>query len=159
MPREIGLPRMIERRLSALPAKIPFESKVDRVLDRVAQVIAGNPISSTINRVFSMVPRVSEVDMPTPLGRIRLPEISVPMIAPPDLNENRREALKAAIGVDVSSLVGVIPVVVDIASDVIEDVFGENIKRSLSSQELSTYMRYDKLGPSTYAMMRTFARR
>lgn len=143
----------------SLPTSLPFERQIDQALNNVAAKIEGNPITTKLMQIHAQLPVVEEVDLNTPLGRIRLPEISAPAPMPPALNSRRKEAMKAAIGSDISSVVGVIPVVGDVVSDVVEDVFGEKIRNSLNKAELDRYMKYDKMGPSTLAMARAFTKR
>ena len=145
--------------LRLVPSKLPLEDTVDRGLDRVAKAIARNPITEVLSGIHTMLPSLPEVPTSTPLGEIHLPEVSAPIPYPPQVDARRREAIKAAVGTDLSSVIGIIPWVGDVASDIIEDIFGAKIKRTLTPGEYNTYLKYDKLGPSTYAMLRTFTRR
>ena len=151
---ELKPPGIIENILGRIPSSLPFEKTIDSALNNAEEKIASSPITKTAQNIHSKIPLLTEFNFPTPLGRIRVPEISVPEPTTPKLTENRREALKYAVGIDISSAIGYIPVVGDIIADVVEDVYGARLRKVLTPEEMDTYSKFDKLGPSTLAVLR-----
>jgi len=139
-----------------------LDGAVDALIDRSTQAINDfverTPVAEAYNNFRRRAPSLSERRLDTPLGRIRTPEISLPDVKKVQIVGTRREALKAAIAIDASSVIGIIPVVGDILADVVEDTYGAKLRNSLSTQEMDWYTRYDKAGPSTLAALRTFGR-
>ena len=148
------LPMSLERKLT----KLPFEDKIDAVLNRVAQVVNDSPPTKLLQRLHEKAPRLPTVIIPTPLGTVGLPELSLPVPMLPQFGERRIKALKAAIGSDIGSLMGLIPVIGDAAGDVVEDIYAAEIRGNLSAAEFEEYKKWDKIGPSTTAMLRTFTK-
>jgi len=144
--------------LERLLSKLPLEEQVDAILDSAARNAAAHPLVRRLAEIHSRLPALPERDMPTPFGAVRIPEIRVPEPLPPQMDERRREVVKAAAATDLSSIVGVIPVLGDAVADVVEDVFAAKIRDTLTKEEMDLYVRYDKLGPSTLAAIRTFIR-
>jgi len=97
-----------------------------------------------------------ELNIPTPFGKVRFPTPEVPKMQPPQFDDRRMKAFKHTIATDISGIIGMIPVVGDIIADVVEDVHGAELRRILTEEELSEYMRQDKVAPSTIAAIRTF---
>lgn len=146
------LPMSLERKL----AKLPFEDRVASGLNRVARAINESPPTRLLTKIQEKAPRLPELIVPTPLGTVGLPEISLPTPGLPQFNERKRKALKAAIGSDLGSLIGLIPVIGDAAGDLVEDMYGAEIRGNLTEGEYEQYKKWDKIGPSTMAMIRTF---
>lgn len=140
-------------------AELPFERQVDAALDNAEAKIAGHPVTKRLQEFHARLPAIPARDIPTPLGTVRIPEVKPPGPTPPKIDSRRREAMKAAIAIDVSSVVGVIPIVGDAVADVVEDVYAAKLRESLTTEEMDKYIKYDKLGPSTLALARTFAGR
>ena len=136
--------------------RLPFEETVAGVVDKVLDAVEGNPISRALSRLHSKVPSIPAVRIPTPLGDVALPPIALPEPRAPSLNPRRREALKAALGSDLSGFIGLVPGVGDAVADTIEDIFGAKLRNTLTGPEMDEYMRQDKIGPSTLAAIRTF---
>lgn len=151
-------PEFLQKSLVQVPSKLPGEDRLDQGLNMIADKLENNPIHTGLMQLHARLPVLEEVDMNTPLGQVRLPEVSAPEPNFPVLDSRKMEAMKAAIGTDISSVIGIIPAIGDVVSDIVEDVFGEKIRKTLTPGELTTYMKFDKLGPSTYAMARTFAK-
>ncbi len=158
LPREIKPPRPVETLMARLPTKFPLEAQADKVIDRVGESLAASAPVKEMERIQAALPKIPEMNLNTPFGRVRTPEVSVPRIIPTRMDSRRKEALKTAIAIDISSLVGMIPVVGDVASDVIEDTFGAKLRKTLTDPERQWYMRYDKLGPSTLGLLRAFSK-
>lgn len=156
---EIRLPQGIQDLLRRLPTELPLESTIDRALDELERRVAALPTTRILENLHSKLPVIPEVEVGTPLGMIKTPEISLPVPALPKIDDRRRTAVKAAIATDLSAVIGMIPVVGDVVADVVEDIYGARIRKVLTKEEMDTYMKYDKLGPSTYAMLRAFIRR
>ncbi len=157
MARELRPPSFVRRIMTVIPPKFPFEDRIDSVIDSAGDHIRNSRPVQKIEAWQDRLPVISEQVMNTPLGRIKLPELSMPRILPDAMDSRRKEALKAALAIDLSSLIGVVPVVGDVASDIIEDTYGANLRSSLTSQEMDLYTKYDKLGPSTFGLLRAFA--
>ena len=141
----------------ALPPN-PVEAIVTAVNGLMSKV-AESPVGRGINRASERLPHLRERPFTTPFGRVKLPEVKLPEIHEVELDEHKREALKATVGIDAAQVFGLVPVVGDALADVIEDVHNEALRDTLNDSEIRAYTKYDKLGPSTLAMARTFMRR
>lgn len=142
-----------------LPATLPFESTVDRALTSLAQRLEQSPPTQMLRKIHGKLPYLSEAKVGTPLGDIKLPSLELPYIEPPKIDARRREALKAAIGQDLSYFPGLIPIVGDIVADLVEDVFAAKIYETLTPEERKLYLEWDKKSPlSTVAMIQAFMR-
>lgn len=158
MAREITPPAFIRRVMTFLPDKFPFEDRVDSIIDDIGERIKNSMPVRTIESFQERLPIIPEQELNTPFGDVKVPEISVPRILPAEvLDSRKKEALKTAIAIDLSSAVGMIPVVGDVASDIVEDTYGAKLRKILTTDEMNLYTKYDKLGPSTLGMLRTFA--
>lgn len=118
--------------------------------------VVSSPVGRVVNKASTTLPYVKETPFPTPFGKVRLPGLRIPELHPIILDERKRKALNYSLGIDVSGVVGIVPVVGDIVSDIIEDTYYEQIREMLSDAEVIDYVRFDKLGPSVVAMARTF---
>lgn len=156
---DVKLPEGFKTALERIPSKLPFESKIDNLLDKAANKINRLRATRTLSEIHSNLPYLPEVKIGTPFGQIGLPEVSLPEPRAPEIDERRKEAIKAAAAVDLSFIVALIPAVGDVIADVIEDTYAVKIRNVLKADELDDYMKYDKLGPSTLAMLRTFIRK
>ena len=144
--------QMLERFLS----KLPLEDQVDAALNSLAERVAGSPLVKRLEDIHGRLPVIPERSLPTPFGTVRTPEIKPPEPVPPKIDGRRREAMKAAIAIDLSFIVAVVPVVGDAASDVVGDIYTEKLKRVLTAEEFDLYIKYDRVGPSSIALARTF---
>ena len=142
------------------PVRAPFEGFIDKTIDDAVafhgRLVDSRP-AKAYNRTRRFFPRLPTLDVPTPFGQIKTPEFELPPLEPISVNERQREAYKAAIAIDLTFPLSWIPVVGDLAADVLEDTFGEKLRESLTDAEYTTYLQHDKSGPSTLAMIRTFA--
>ena len=100
------------------------------------------------------VPR--EIEVPTPFGTVHLTPPTLPSLAPPAIDERRTKAMLHAVASDLGTIIGWVPVVGDIVSDVVEDLHSVELRRILTPTEMNEYMRQDKVAPSTIALLRTF---
>ena len=89
---------------------------------------------------------------------VRVPLPTPPILAPPEIDERRGGALMHAVAVDLSFFLGLIPVIGDVVADIVEDLHGAEIRRTLTPEEYNRYLREDKVAPSGLAMLRTFMR-
>lgn len=138
------------------PDKLPFESKVNKGVNKIVHAVNNFPLIRAINSIGDRLPYPGEVRMGTPLGDIRLPPLNLPRLEFPELEERHMQAVKAAIGQDLAYIPGLIPGVGDVVADMIEDTFGAKIHETLTPEEFTTFKRWDKKSPlTTVAMIQT----
>lgn len=135
-------------------SQLPFEQQVDRVLNALEGTLKRSVILGQFEKMRGRVPYIPATVIPSPFGAIEIPAIEVPGLVFPEIDDRRREALKAAIAIDLSGLVALIPLLGDALADVIEDTYGNRIREILTPEEVAAYSRYDRVGPSTVAMLR-----
>ncbi len=138
----------------------PLEATVDRIVEAVTEVnsrIALSPAGRAYSRLKDSLPKIPERRLPTPFGEIKTPDMTLPELAVLKLDDRRREAIKAAVAIDLSFAVSLIPFIGDLVADVIEDTYGEKLKETMTDGEFEAYMRNDKFGPSTIAAVRALA--
>jgi hypothetical protein len=105
-----------------------------------------------------MTPTLPAIPIPSPFGKISLPEYKLCFPTLPGFDDKSRRAMMHAIGIDISNILGWIPVIGDIVSDVVEDMHGAELINILSSDEYKEFLKQDKVAPSTIAMARTLTR-
>lgn len=154
---------LVEEMQREAKSKIPAEPSSPNPINAVVNAanslmnrVADSPVGRTINNASERFPYLRERPISTPFGRVKLPEIKLPEVHEIELDTRKREALKAVIAVDLAQIAGLVPVLGDAVADVIEDTFQETVRDSLDDREFRAYTKYDKLGPSTIAMARTF---
>lgn len=158
MARELTPPAFIRKIMTIFPSRFPFEERVDGVIDGIGERIKHSRPVQAIESLQERLPVIPEQEMNTPFGTVKVPEISAPRILPAEvLDSRKKEALKTAVAIDLSSAVGMVPVVGDVASDIVEDTYGARLRQLLTTEEMNYYTKYDKLGPSTLGILRTFA--
>ncbi len=159
MPR-----KQIEFPLGAppMPEKLPGEDFISHGVDRVLALVEKDPLLKAVNYLVDKIPIVSEKTYRTPLGNFKTPEFYIPKISPAHMDERKREAFKAAVLVDVSSLVAKIPwlgTFAGPAADAVEDTAYAKIHDTLTPEEDKFFKSYDKVDPlSTISMIRTMVR-
>ena len=126
------------------------------VANNILNKVSDSPVGRVINRASEVLPQLQERDAYLPFGHVRLPEVKIPELEHLELDDRKRDIVKQAVGIDVAQVAGVVPVLGDLVADVIEDTHAEAMRDLLSDTELSTYLKHDKLGPSTMAVARTF---
>ena len=142
-----------------LPAKLPGEAQVDAALTRLAQRIEHNPLTARLEELRSRLPEIEAVEFPTPLGTIRSPHFALPEATPPRIDERRRGIVKAALGMDLAQVVGLVPVVGDVIADAVEDTYYPLVSNPMTEEERRTFQNYDKVSPLTsIAVLATFAK-
>jgi|SRR3990167_6662645 len=98
-----------------------------------------------------------EVILPTPFGKINIPVLDIPDLRKPDMDSRRRAALIQSLGSDFAKIIGVIPVVGDIASDALQDIHSAEVHDLLTPTEEALFRKYDKIYPlDTLGLLRAF---
>lgn len=103
-------------------------------------------------------PTLPETTIPTPFGRVSLPEHRIQRPRLPSFNDKSRSAMKHAIAIDLSMLPGLIPVVGDVLADVIEDLHAAELRKILTPKEYDEFLKQDKISPATIAMARALTK-
>jgi hypothetical protein len=141
-----------------VPDKLPFEESVDRALDRAAAALEGSRFLRVVRRIEDKLPVIGPTEIPTPLGTVRAPQLEPPSLEPPQMDDRRKQAVKAAVAQDLAFIVGFVPVVGDAVADVVEDAYFRTIHETLTPEEFETYKKFDVYSPSTVAALRTFSK-
>lgn len=143
-----------------LPDKLPFEGTVGRALLKVSQAIDRFPPVKAVNGLVDKLPYFPEQNMGTPFGKVVLPELALPKIKAPEMNEGHKAALKASIGADLADVLKFIPAVGPIIAEPIQDTFMARINDALPAEEYRTYLGWEKKSPfSTIAVLQTIRRK
>lgn len=121
--------------------------------------IAESPPGQAYERMRSRLPCLEERPFATPFGTIKLPEFSPPILPMVTDAPGSIEALKAAAAIDLSFPISFVPVIGDLVADVVEDIYAEKLKAVLTAQQYTDYIRHDKMGPSSVAVMRALVGR
>ena len=103
-------------------------------------------------------PTLPETTIPTPFGRVSLPEHKIEWPRLPSFDEKSRGAMKHAIGIDLSMIPGMLPVVGDVLTDVVEELHGAELRIILTSKQYDEFLKQDKIAPATIAMARTLTK-
>jgi len=103
-------------------------------------------------------PTFPETTIPTPFGRVSLPEHKIERPRLPAFNEKSRSAMKHAIAIDLSMIPGLIPWVGDVVADVVEDLHAAELRKLLTSKQYNEFLKQDKIAPATIAMARTLTK-
>lgn len=146
---------------SRLPNPVEaLDAITDLVVEALTEVLNRFFIQAPPGFLYAFVqanlPKIAEFKVPTPLGSVVAPEIGLPELGLLALDERKREALKATIAIDLSMIVALIPGVGDVVSDIVEDTYGAKLREILTTSELASYSKFDKLGPATIAIARVF---
>jgi len=103
-------------------------------------------------------PTFPETTVPTPFGKVSLPEYKLGLPKPPPFDEKSRSAMLHAIAIDGSMVPGLIPFVGDVVADVVEDLHTAELRKILSPGEYDEFLKQDKVAPAIIAMMRTLTK-
>lgn len=103
-----------------------------------------------------MPEKEDEIPLVTPFGLVHVPKLKLPKLKPPEMDERRGKAMAHTVAIDISSIVGWIPIVGDIVADVVEDLHGAELRKLLTPSEMNKYVKEDKVAPSSIALARTF---
>jgi len=103
-------------------------------------------------------PTLPETTIPTPFGKVSLPEHKVGLPKIPEFDEKARSAMKHALAIDGSMVPGMIPWVGDVVADVVEDLHFAEIRKILTPEQYNEFIKQDKVAPATIAMMRALTK-
>jgi len=103
-------------------------------------------------------PTFPETTVPTPFGKVSLPEHKMRLPKLPSFDEKSRSAMMHAVAIDGSMVPGLIPVVGDIVADVVEDLHFAELRKILSPNEYDEFIKQDKVAPATVAIMRALTK-
>lgn len=103
-------------------------------------------------------PTLPETTVPTPFGRVSLPEKKLELPKLPARNEKNTSAMRHAVGIDLSMIPGMIPIVGDVVADVVEDLHGAELRKILTPKQYDEFLKQDKVAPATIAMARALSR-
>ena len=103
-------------------------------------------------------PTLPETTIPSPFGRVSLPEHKIERPRLPSFDEKSRSAMKHAIAIDLSMIPGLIPWVGDVVADVVEDLHAAELRKILTSKQYDEFLKQDKIAPATIAMARTLTK-
>ncbi len=103
-------------------------------------------------------PTLPSTTIPTPFGKVSLPEHKIGLPKMPRLDERTGRAMKHAVAIDLSMIPGMIPGVGDIVADVVEDLHAAELRKILTSKQYDEFLKQDKIAPATIAMARTLTK-
>ena len=103
-------------------------------------------------------PTLPETTIPTPFGKVHLPEHKIEIPKLPPLDEKSMSAMKHAIAIDVSMVPGLIPWVGDVVADVVEDLHSAELRKILTAKQYDEFIKQDKVAPAAIAMMRALTK-
>lgn len=98
-------------------------------------------------------------DLPTPFGTAHVPEMALPPLAMPKLDDEQKRAMAHALGSDLAMLPGEIPVVGDFLEDVLLKLHRGEIAKHLSPKEQEQLLESGKVGPDSIALLKIFLKR
>ena len=86
--------------------------------------------------------------LPTPFGKINLPRMETPVLRLPEVDDRRKEAIKHAVGSDLTGALGIVPLVGSFLAGQIADLHFAEMRRLLTGQEMNRFIEADKRIPS-----------
>ena len=131
------------------PDTLPLEAQIHRGLNAASGRISRSRLGSALRRLDDQSPSVASVEVSTPFGPINTPSITLPELSPPALDDRQRQAVKAAVAMDLAALVAIIPVVGDIIGNAIQDTYRPELQKLLHSSEAPGFNERNKISPST----------
>ena len=133
----------------AVLSRLPFESQVDKVLDKVNEAIRENPITKAAERIYQKLPKTPAITFPTPLGEVKLPAMNpLPPPMPPQIDARRKDILKASLGVDLASIPGyLVPVIGDYIEEEVGDLYMRRMKELMTPEEFASFQKFDAVNP------------
>lgn len=148
--REVRLPKPPE-----WMSRLPFESQIDKVLDRVSEAVRKSPVTKALERLHSRMPKLPSVEIPTPLGSIKLPAVTpLPDPRPPQIGAREKDILKASAGIDLASLItkvaSVVPGAAAVAGFIEEelgDLYLQRMKGLMTPEEFTAFQKFDAMNP------------
>lgn len=103
-------------------------------------------------------PTLPLTTIPTPFGKVSLPEHKIGLPKLPSLDGQSRNAMKHAIAIDGAMVPAMIPAIGDALSDVIEDLHFAELRKILTPRQYEEFIKQDKISPATIAMMRALTK-
>ncbi|KKN87042.1 hypothetical protein LCGC14_0263120 [marine sediment metagenome] len=103
-------------------------------------------------------PTLPETTIPTPFGKVHLPEKKIEVPKLPPFDEKSRSAMMHAIAIDGSMVPGIIPYVGDVVADVIEDLHVAELRKILTPKQYNEFEKQDKIAPATIAAARALTK-
>jgi len=103
-------------------------------------------------------PTLPSTTVPTPFGKVSLPEYKLGLPKPPPFDEKSRSAMMHAIAIDGSMVPGLISFVGDVVADVVEDLHFAELRKILTTEQYDEFIKQDKISPATFAMMRALTK-
>ena len=103
-------------------------------------------------------PTFPSATIPTPFGKVSLPEHKIGLPKLPRLDGRTRSAMKHAIGMDLSMVPGLVPWVGDIISETVSDLHTAELRKILTPKEYYRFVMYDKINPNVIALMRALGK-
>ena len=103
-------------------------------------------------------PTLPETSVPTPFGRVSLPEKKIEWPRLPAFDEKSTSAMKHALGMALSMIPAMIPWVGDMVADVVEDLHGAELRKILTPKQYDEFLIQDKVAPATIAMARALTK-
>lgn len=94
-------------------------------------------------------------EIPTPFGKVSTPEIELPPLKLPSLEDRHRKALAHAVAVDGADLVGLIPWVGSTLADSLRRMHTAEIRKLLTPEEYDKYAKWDRTYPDVIALIRS----
>jgi hypothetical protein len=92
--------------------------------------------------------------LPTPFGKVYLPEQKIGLPKLPPVDEKSMNAMKHAVAIDASMVLGWIPVVGDVVADVVEDLHAAELRKALTPRQYDVFEKNDKVAPAIVATAR-----
>lgn len=99
---------------------------------------------------------LQERPFPTPFGEVKLPELKPPKLRPLRLDQKQQDVVMATLGGDLALVVGLIPLVGDLAENTLRAWHEERVRELLTPEEFGRFFRWKKMGPATVAALRVF---
>ena len=141
------------------PATLPLEKQADRVLNGISGRISKSRLGSALRWLDDQSPSVESVELLTPFGPIITPHLTLPELSPPALDDRQRQAVKAAVAMDLAVLVAIIPVVGDIIGNAIQDTYRPQLQKLLAPSEAPGFNERNKVSPSnTVALLQAIVK-
>ena len=103
-------------------------------------------------------PTLPSTTIPTPFGKVHLPEHKLGPPKLPPIDEKSRSAMLHAIAIDGAMVPATIPWVGDALSDVIEDLHFAELRKVLTKEQYDEFIKQDKIAPATVAMARALTK-
>ena len=152
--------RELKLAVPKLPSKIPGQDMFEKTTLILADKLTNSTPMRLLDALMDKVPYPQEMEISTPFGDVRVPPLNLPRVKMPDLTDERKmEAVRAAVGGDISSLAQFIPFVGQYVAEPLCDTFSAKLQETLHPEEYTMYKRWEKKSPlSVIAVIQTFIR-